>query len=190
MKISVRFCNICISFCIVFLSGCSMNLGPMVSNRLDREVMNNKLETKTIDLSDGSKCSDVKNVRLINGESRTDEYCINYSMGGCRFYVTPKDFAYEIISYLDKMLNASNIKVGSGSDIIVSIEDLKSQEGVWSFGSSCKIQIQIPEINYTQTYIGESGSGLGDLAAAYAIHLAVDNFFKDPVFQRYVKCQM
>jgi len=150
--------------------------------------MNSKLETQTIDLSVDGKCPETKSLRVVNGESRSDEYCINNVMGGCRWYVIPKDFSNEIVKYVEKRLRASNIKVGLGSDIIVSLEELKSQEGVWTFGSICKIKVQIIEINYTQTYVGESGSPLGDFAAAYAIHLAVDNFFKDPVFQSYLKC--
>jgi hypothetical protein len=160
----------------------------MVSNRLDLENMNSKLGTQTIDLSVDGKCPETKSVRLVNGESRSDEYCINNVMGGCRWYIIPKDFSNEIVKYVEKRLIASNIKVGLGSNIIFSLEELKSQEGVWSFGSICKIKVQIIDINYTQTYIGESGSGLGDYAAAYAIHLAVDNFFKDPVFKSYLKC--
>jgi hypothetical protein len=188
MKNFAHFCLICMVLCIVFLSGCAANASQMVSKRLDRENMNSKLGTQTMDLSVDVKCPETKSLRVVNGESRTDEYCINNAMGGCRWYIIPKDFTNEIVKYVEKRLSASNIKVGSGSDIIVSLEELKSQEGVWSFGSICKIKIQVLEINYTQTYVGESGSGLGDLAAAYAIHLAVDNFFKDPVFQRYLKC--
>jgi len=188
MKNAAIFCLICMVLCIAFLSGCSTNAGRMVSNRLDLEKMNSKLGTQTIDLSVDGKCPETKSLRVVNGELRSDEYCINNVMGGCRWYIIPKDFSNEIVNYVEKRLRASNIKVGIGSDIIVSLEELKSQEGVWSFGSICKIKVQIIEINYTQTYVGESGSGLGDFAAAYAIHLAVDNFFKDPVFQNYLKC--
>ena len=113
---------------------------------------------------------------------------LNNSMGGCRWYVIPKDFTNDIVKYIENRLRENNIKVGSGSDIIVSLEEIKSQEGVWTFGSDSKLKINVPEINYTQIYIGESGSPLGDYAAAYAIHLAVENFFKDPVIQGYLKC--
>ncbi len=43
-------------------------------------------------------------------------------------------------------------------------------------------------IEYTQTYRGASGSGLGDYAVAYAIHLSVVALINDPVFQKYVTC--
>ena len=109
-------------------------------------------------------------------------------MGGCRLHIIPRDFTNDIVKYIENRLSASNIKVGSGGDIIVSLEELKSQEGVWTWASICKIKVQILETNYTQTYVGESGSALGDYAAAYAIHLAVENFFKDPIFQSYLKC--
>ena len=87
------------------------------------------------------------------------------------------------------MLIASNIKVSESVDnkIIVSFEEINLTEG-WSFGATCKIRISIPDINYTQIYVGESGSGVVNHAMAYAIHLSIDNFLKDPVFQNYVRC--
>ena len=189
MKNISGFFQICVVSCI-FFTGCgSTNVGKMVSKRLDPKMLNSKLKTQTIDLSVDSKCSETKSVRVVNGELSTDKYCIDRAMGGCRWHIIPKDFTNDIVKYIENRLIAGNIKVGSGSDIIVSLEELKSQEGTWTFGSTCKIKVQIPDINYTQTYIGESGGALGDYAAAYAIHLAVESFFKDPVFQRYIKCQ-
>jgi hypothetical protein len=146
------------------------------------------LGSQTIDLSVGGECPGTKLLGVTNGETRTDNYCINEVMGGCRWYIIPKDFANDIVKYIENRLTESKIKLGSDNMIIVSLEELKSQEGVWTFGSRCKIRIQIPEINYSQDFVGESGGALGDLAAAYSIHIAVDNFFKDPVFQNFIKC--
>jgi hypothetical protein len=177
--------------CIIlslFLIGCSMNANRMVSRRLDSGDLNNRLGTQTIDLSVGGECPGIKSLGVTNGEARTDNYCINEVMGGCRWYIIPRDFTNDIVKYIENRLTESKIKLGSDNMIIVSLEELKSQEGVWTFGSSCKIRIQIPEINYSQAFVGESGGALGDLAAAYAIHIAVDNFFKDPVFQNFIKC--
>jgi len=189
MRNFARFCFICVVSCI-FLSGCGpTRVDKMVARRLDPKMLDKKLGTQTIDLSVDSQCSEAKSVRVVNGELSTEQYCINNAMGGCRWYIIPKDLTNDIVKYIGDRLSASKINVGSGGEIIVSLEELKSQEGVWTFGSVCRIKVQISEINYTQTYIGESGGGLGDYAAAYAIHLAVENFFKDPVFQRYVKCQ-
>ena len=182
------FYLVCVALCIVS-SGCgAMNFNQMISKRLDTEMLHSKLETQKTDLSVDSKCPDTRSLGVVNGESNTDQYCINNSMGGCRWYVIPKDFTNDIVKYIENRLRENNIKVGSGSDIIVSLEELKSQEGVWTFGSDSKLKINVPEINYTRTYTGESGSPLGDYAAAYAIHLSVENFFKDPVIQGYLKC--
>ncbi len=181
------FCLVCIALPI-FLTSCATNAKRLVSRRLDPTDLAGRLGTRAMDLSIGAECPGTKSLRVVNGETRTDRYCIDQAMG-CRWYIIPKDFTNEIVAYIEKRLTESKIKAGSDNTIIVSLVELKSQEGVWSFGSSCKIKIQIPEINYAQTYAGESGSGLGDLAAAYAIHLAVDNFLKDPVFQNYVKCR-
>ena len=182
-----RFCLICVVLCI-FLSGCAINMGQMVSKRLDPEMLNYKLGTPTIDLSVDSKCPETKSVRVVNGDSRTDEYCIYNELGKCKWYIIPRDFMNDIVKYIENRLSAGNIKIGSGSDIIVSLKELKLQANFFTFGSICKIKVQIFETNYTQTYVGESGGPLSDYAAAYAIHLAVENFFKDSVFQSYLKC--
>ncbi len=189
MKNFAHSCLISIVLCVV-LSGCgAINGSKMISKRLDPQMLYSKLETQTVDLSLESKCEEIKSLKVVNGESRIDEYCIGNAMGRCRWYIIPREFTNEIVKYIENRLSESNINIGSGSDIIVSLEELKSQEGYWTFASTCKIKVQIFDINYTQTYIGESGGPLGDYAAAYAIHLAVENFIKDPVFQSYLKCQ-
>jgi len=173
----------------IFLSGCAgTNAASMLSRRLDLASLNTRLETKTNDLSVGGECPGIKSLKVINGETRTEKYCIDATMG-CRWYVIPKDFTDLIVKYIESKLIASNVNLSKGLDnqIIISLDELKLTEG-FSFGSYCKIKIQIPDINYTNTYVAESGSGLGDLAAAHVIHLAIDNFFKDPVFQNYVRC--
>ena len=66
----VRFCLICGALCI-FLSGCATtNASQMVSNRLDPEMLNSKLETQTIDLSVDSKCQETKSVRVVSIQER------------------------------------------------------------------------------------------------------------------------
>ena len=127
MKNFVRSCLSCLVLCIL-LSGCAMNAGQMISKRLDPEMLNSKLGTQTIDLSLDSKCPETKSVKVANGESRTEEYCIDYAMGGCRLHIIPRDFMNDIVKYIENRLSASNIKVGSGSDIIVSLEELKSRK--------------------------------------------------------------
>ncbi|MGA2228790.1 MAG: hypothetical protein ABSH41_30510 [Syntrophobacteraceae bacterium] len=190
MKNVGAFCILCVVL-PVFLSGCAINVTSRVATRLDLADMNTRLETGPTDLSVGGECPGTKSLKIVNGEMRTDKYCIDQALGGCRLYIIPKDFTDHVVKYMEDKLRASNIKVHEGLDneIIISLEEIKSQEGLWSFGSFCKIKVQIPEINYTNTYVGESGSGIADLAAAYAIHLSIDNFFKDPVFQSYVRCK-
>jgi hypothetical protein len=179
-----------IGFCIVctithLLLGCATNIDQRVSKSLDPGFVNSKLETRMTDLSVGGECPGTKSLKIVNGETRNEKYDI----GDFRFYIVPKDLTNYIAKDIESMLIASNIKVSESLDnkIIVSFEDIKLTEG-WSFGASCKIKVQIPEINYTNTYVGESGSGVVQHAVAYAIHLSIDNFLRDPVFQNYVRC--
>src|SRR5208283_1590686 len=99
----------------------------------------------------GGECPGTKSLKIVNGETRNEKYDI----GDFRFYIVPKDLTNYIAKDIESMLIASNIKVSESLDnkIIVSFEDIKLTEG-WSFGASCKIKVQIPEINYTNTYVG------------------------------------
>ena len=174
-------------FC--FLFGCAINVTHRVRDKLDLKNLNSKLETQTIDLSADGKCPGTRPLKVVNAEKRTDKLCVNDAMN-CKWYVIPKDMTDAVVKHLENRLIESNLKVGEDYDnkILVSLEEIKAIEGVWSFGSSSKIKIQIPDIDYARTYTGESGSGLGFHAVAYAIHLSIDNFITDPVFQDYVKC--
>ena len=150
------------------------------------------METKKIDLSIDGKCPGTRSINVINSEIRIEQYCINDTMG-CRWYIIPKNFTDYVVKYIkDKLIesNVTNVTIGDGArdKILVSLEEVKAIEGAWTFGSSSKIKTQIPEITYTQIYNGESGSGLGYHAVAYAIHISIDEFINDPVFQDYIKC--
>ncbi len=180
--------------CIVmisFLNGCAgINATRNISNLLIPEDLNYKMETPIIDLSIDGKCPGTRSINVINSETRIEKYCINDTMG-CRWYIIPKDFTDYVVKYTEDKLIESNVTVdeGAGDKILVSLEEVKAIEGMWSFGSSSKIKIQIPEITYTQIYNGDSGSGLGFHAVAYAIHVSIDEFINDSVFQDYIKCQ-
>lgn len=177
-----------IAFIVLFslLFGCAINVTDRVNNQLDLKNLNEKLETRITDLSVDSRCPGTRSLKVINAETRTEKYCVN----GSKWYIIPKDMTDYVVKYIENRLRESNIKAGEefNNEILVSLEEIKVIEGIWSFGSSSKIKIQIPDINYMQTYVGESGSGLGFHAVAYVIHLSVDKFIKDPVFQNYVKC--
>jgi len=146
------------------LFGCSINVTQRVSNQLDLKNLNQRLETRISDLSVDSRCPGTKSLKVINAEIRTEKYCVNDAMG-CKWYIIPKDMTDYIVEYIENKFKECNITVGEEFDnkILVSLDEMKAIEGVWSFGSSSKIRIQIPDINYTQTYVGESGSGLGSM---------------------------
>jgi len=180
-----------IGFCIIYtithlLLGCATNIDKRVAKSLDPEFVNSKLETRATDLSVDGECPGTKSLKIVNGETRGEKY----STGDFRFYIVPKELTDYIAKDIESTLIASNIKVSEsiGNKIIVFFEEMKLTEG-WSFGATCKIRINIPDINYTNIYVGESGSGVVNHAMAYAIHLAVESFLKDPVFKSYVRCE-
>ena len=173
-----------------FLFGCAINVTNRVNNQLDLQSLNQRLETQPTDLTANGKCPGTKSLKIINAETRTGKYCVNEAMG-CKWYIIPKDMIDDVVKHIENKLRESKIKTGNefGNEILISLENIKTIEGVWSFGSTAKIKIHIPDIDYTKTYVGESGSGLGFHALAYAIHLSIDSFIKDPAFQNYIKCQ-
>gem|GEM_PF-3763895 len=171
-----------------FFTGC-INFTRQIGRLMHLENLNYEMETRIIDLSSQGQCPGTRSLRVVNAETRTEKYCIN-DMMGCRMHIIPRDFADYVVKYTEDKLHESNIKTTDQSveRILVSLEEVKAIEHGFTFGSLSKIKIEIPSIDYTQTYIGESGSGLGDHAVAYAIHLSVVALLNDPVFQKYVTC--
>jgi len=173
------------------LTSCALNLSD-ISHQLNHPTfLDEKTGTKRINLAENGQCSTVTlPVNPVNIETRTEKYVVS-DTGNPKQYLIPKEFIENAVQYLERKLIESNLKVEeqSGKKILVSLEEAKSNSGVWSHETNVKLKIVLPEINYIQIYSGIEGGHYPNHAIAYALHLAIHEFFNDPVFQDYVKCQ-
>jgi hypothetical protein len=172
------------------LMGCaSVNFNTRVDKKLDTEYLNEKLGTEKIDLSIDGMCPGTLPLKVVNVETRDERYVI-YDVMGVTWYLIPKGFTDHVARYIAEKLIESKLTIDkeSGKEIDVSMQEVKA-EGNWSLEATSKFEIHIPEINYTRIYSGVEGSGMGDYAVAYSVHLAVMKFLNDPVFQKYVQCR-
>jgi hypothetical protein len=172
------------------LMGCaSVNFNTRVDKKLDTEYLNEKLGTEKIDLSIDGMCPGTLPLKVVNVETRDERYVI-YDVMGVTWYLIPNGFTDHVARYIAEKLIESKLTIDkeSGKEIDVSMQEVKA-EGNWSLEATSKFEIHIPEINYTRIYSGVEGSGMGDYAVAYSVHLAVMKFLNDPVFQKYVQCR-
>ncbi len=172
------------------VTGClSKNFNPLVDNKLNTKYLNEKLETGKIDLATNGMCPGTLPLMVVNVEKRDERYTI-YDVMGSVWYIIPKGFTDHVVRYIEEKLVESKLTIDkeSGKEIDVSIEEIKA-EGEWTLEATSRLKIYIPEIDYTKIYSAVEGSGLGDYAVAYTIHMAVMKFLNDPVFQKYVQCR-
>lgn len=190
-----RVCRQCSSFWLVaalllFLTGCTLPVTKPISDKLDMEAINKNYGVRAIDLSSGSKCAGVPAVKIINLENRTDDY-LAFSNPPYKGFINPKEIMDRVSLYLKDGFEKSSIKVDDRSAKVLQLKmiDLQSVAGVWTFGGSFKMELQIPEKNITKTYEATENAGNGFSAAAYAIHGACRKVIDDPVVQDYILCK-
>jgi len=172
------------------LIGCTTHCLSRISDKLNPSELYSAYNVNPVDLSSRSKCKKVPSVKIVNTEIRTEDFeALINPPWTCM--VNPQNTIYNIIAYLNDGFEKSNIKVTDSSTKIIQIKmiDLKSIAGLWSFGSYCKLSIDIPEIGLTKTYESHDNAMLGYTAAAYAIHSVTRQIIDDPEVQNYILCQ-
>jgi len=171
-------------------TGCTMHVTKEISNKLDQDALYKSFNVEPKDLSALSKCNAPPTVKIINIETRTEDFEVlqNPPASGV---INPKEMVDSICMYLKNGFERSRIKGDDHSNKVIQVkmEDLKSIAGVWSFGSYFKIQIIIPETKLTKFYEAKDNSGMGYTAAAYAIHGVTRQIIDDPEIQNYILCR-
>jgi len=190
-----KVCNRCLSFWFVAalllsLTGCTMHVTKHISDKLDMEAINRNYGIKPIDLSSGSKCAGAPAVKIVNMEMRTDDYPA-FKNPPYEGFINPKEMMNSVSSYLKDGFEKNRIKADDQSTKVLQLKmiDLQSVAGVWSFGGTFKMELQIPEKNIAKTYEATENAGNGFSAAAYAIHGACRKVIDDPVVQEYILCK-
>ena len=171
------------------LSGCGFNINSHIGPLLTTEYLDKQVNTEAIDLSVDGQCPDgTLPVIPINVEKRKEKYRVYDTM--VTHYFRPNEFIDHVVEYMKKRMIQSNLVIDDqkGEKILVSLEEASSY-GNWTLETNIKLKIEIPKINYSQIYSGVEGSAYQQNASAYALHIAIMKFLKDPVFQKFVKCQ-
>ncbi len=175
----------------MLVSCAGFNINRWIGPKLDPIYLADRTGTTKINLAENGQCPNVTlPVNPVNIETREDKFVVGYAGMGVDHYLEPKEFIEKTVQYLEKKLIESNLKLDeqTGKKILVSLEDAKSS-AEWTFETTVKLKIELPEINYSQIYSGTEGSAVQQNATAYALHLSIQEFLSDPVFQNYVKCR-
>lgn len=177
-------------FPLFFLTGCTVHFTNRIADRLNPTELYSAYNVNPVDLSLRSKCKTSPSVRIVNAETRTEDYValVNPPTTGV---INPQAMMDSVARYLGKGFLQSNIKNSDYSSKILEVKmiDLKSKAGFWSFGSYFKLGLTIPEIGLTKTYESHENAGLGHTAAAYAIHSVTRQIIDDPEVQDYILCR-
>lgn len=177
----------------VIMGACgSINLGRHMDRVMNAKYLNNSFETKPIDLAAAGQCPGTRVLKVVNTETKKGETII-YDAMGQKFFIIPYEFNQYVVKYMEEKLRESKLTVDetTGKEIDVSIEKIKVElsAGGFAFWAWAELKISLAEINYTQIYFGNEGSGAANNAVAYAVHFAVQHFLEDPVVQKYFQCR-
>lgn len=160
-----------------------------VKDLLDLEFMNDKLGTTALDLSREGQCPGTRPLKLMNVTQDTEQYIVLRSVGH-KHYVIPQAFTEVIKGHVEAKLIESQLKIDATAGGVIHLSFEEAQvEGSMVPEATVRLRFEIPKLNYSQVYTGIEGSASGYHALAYGIHLAIDKFIKDPVFQKYVTCR-
>jgi len=170
------------------LTGCAHNITSRLPDVFEKEYLNSQTSVEAIDLQQAGQCPGARSLYVVNKETRTDAYTV-YSVAGTSYTIIPSEYVGIVSRYMEDKLRESGVPVdeGTGKEIDVWMEEVHA-EGAWSFGCTVKLKITIPEIGYTHVYSGYEGSGIIMNAVGYATNLAITEFLKDPVVEKYIQC--
>jgi hypothetical protein len=167
-----------------------MHVTKNYSDKLDVDAINKDYGISPADLSASSKCAAPATVKIVNIENRTEDY-LSFKNPPYKGFINPTEMMNSVSLYMKNSFEKSNIKVYDLSTKVLQLKmvDLQSAAGVWTFGSSFKMELIIPEKNFTKTYEATENAGNGFSAAAYAIHGVTRKVIDDPVVQDYILCK-
>lgn len=187
-------CNGRLSFCIVisvlmFLTGCTVHITKDLSERLNDKPYKS-VNNHPQNLSILSKCQEPPIIKIINGETRIEDYEILVTPPTTRV-INPKELMDGITLSLRKGFEQSHIITDDKSAKVLQIKmiDLKLMAGTWLQGAYFKLELNIPETGFTKLYEASDNTRLGYDAPIYAIHTVTRRIIDDPLIQDYILCR-
>jgi len=180
---------------VLFLTGCgaTLNQTRKISDQLnqDQDVIYKSFKVQPTDLSLNSKCNAPASVKIVNIESRTEDYLV-YKIAAQTGVINPKEIMDSVCLYLKKGFEKSRIKVDDQSTKVLQLKmaDLHSAAGMWTWGGYFKVELIIPEKNFSKFYEGRENLAKSAIhAATYPIHGVTRQIIDDPVIQDYILCK-
>ena len=143
---------------VFFLTNCGLapktfNMTSKISDRLDQDqdVIYKSFNVQPTDLSLRSKCKASPSVKIVNNETRTDDYAA-FKFSQQIGFINPKEMMDSVSLYLKKGFEKSHIKVDNHSTKVLKLKmvDLQSRAGVWTGGGYFKMELIIPEKNFSK----------------------------------------
>lgn len=188
IKKKIRNLGISMVLFLLPLVSCAQNITAKLPSIFDRSYLNYKTSVQPIDLSLGARCPGTKVLHVVSKELRMEPYTV-YSVSGTIYRLIPAEYTRIVSQYMEDKLRESNVKIDeqTGREIDVWMEEVHA-DGFWAFGCNVKLKINIQEIGYTKVYAGYEGGEFIDNVIGYATNLALVEFIKDPVVQKYIQC--
>lgn len=189
-KILYRTLPLCFAVLVLFAStGCTVRMTKEISERLNTSELNKSFNVTPSDLSLKSKCQKPPTVKIVNFESRIEDYEA-MDNGPATGVINPKEMMDAVVLYLGDGYKQSHIIVDDQSAKVLKMRmiDLKATAGMWSFGSHFKTELVIPETGLTKSYESNEVSMIAYTANANAIHVAIRQIIDDPLIQNYILC--
>lgn len=185
----------CLYLCIVisvlfFLTGCTT---VHITNDLLERLGNKPYKSVNIyppDLSLLSQCKEPPIIKIINGETRIEDYEILVTPPTTRV-INPKELMDGMTLSLRKGFEQSNVIIDDKSAKVLQIKmiDLKLIAGTWLQGAYLKLELNIPETGFTKIYEAIDNTRLQYDAPIYAIHTVTKRIIEDPLIQDYILCR-
>jgi hypothetical protein len=181
---------------VFFLTGCAARLFNQtrnISDKLDQDqdVIYKSFKVQPKDLSLISKCNAPPSVKIVNIESRTEDYVV-LKFSKQTVVINPKEMMDSVSLYLKKGFEKSRIKVDDQSTKVLQLKmvDLHGTVGMWTYGGYFKMELIIPKKNFSKFYEGEENLANKPFTyATYPIHGATRQIIDDPVIQDYILCR-
>lgn len=180
---------------VLTFSACAVNVTKLVGDTLLQPPSLYAIyQTSPKNLSELSQCqSTPPSVNIVNVETRSNIHNI-FSLPGASIYIIPNEFNNYIVNYIRDAFQKSQINVDENSTKIIQIslnyaQSLRSGASL-NEGAELRLNISIPEKQYTETVKAEDWTPRGQaVAMAYAIHVATWKIIENPVILDYILCR-
>ena len=174
---------------LFFLTGCTtVHITNDLLERLDDKPYKS-VNINPPDLSLLSKCKEPPIIKVINGETRIEDYEILVTPPTTRV-INPKELMDAITQSLREGFEQSHVIIDDKSAKVLQIKmlDLKLIAGTWLQGAYIKLELNIPETGFTKIYEAIDNTRLQYDAPIYAIHTVTRRIIEDPLIQDYILC--